>query len=168
MRSFLQEDVKLSISHFNGDILSAADGNLKIAMEKKSFMSYNQLLQKEYRFVSKETAVVRRVAESTCLLHWEKPKEISSLTFKRNRSICKMRVFSFPQTEQGGREERVVDEILHVVVLALLFGFSAHLVRHVLPVGTNWISLVKSLRISTSRWTIIFNSTSQFQQSENP
>lgn len=48
-----------------------------------------------------------------------------------------MTVFSFPQAEQGGGEERVVDEVLHVVVLALLFGFSAHLVRHILPVGTN-------------------------------
>lgn len=55
------------------------------------------------------------------------------LTFKRNSALCNTRVFCFPQAEQGGGEEWVIDEILHVVVLTLLFGFSAHLIRNILP-----------------------------------
>lgn len=57
------------------------------------------------------------------------------LTFERNRALCKARVFCFPQAEQRGGEERVIDEILHVVTLTFLFGFSAHLIRHILPAG---------------------------------
>jgi len=55
------------------------------------------------------------------------------LTFKRNSSLCKARVFCFPQAEQRGGEKRVIDEILHIVALAFLLCFSAHLVRHILP-----------------------------------
>lgn len=57
------------------------------------------------------------------------------LTFEWDCALCKARVFCFPHAEQGGREERVVDEILHVVALAFIFGFRAHLVGYVLPAG---------------------------------
>lgn len=57
------------------------------------------------------------------------------LTFERNCALCKARVLCFPQAEQGGGEERVIDEILHVVALTFLFGFSAHLISHILPAG---------------------------------
>lgn len=57
------------------------------------------------------------------------------LTFERNGALCKARVFCFAEAEQGGGEERVIDEILHIVALAFLFGFSAHLICHILPAG---------------------------------
>ncbi len=60
------------------------------------------------------------------------------LTFERNSALCEARVFCFPEAEQGGGEERVIDEILHVVALALLFGLSSHLIRHILPAGEKW------------------------------
>lgn len=60
------------------------------------------------------------------------------LTFKRNSTICKAGVFCFPEAEQGGGEERVIDEILHIVALAFLFGFSAHLICHILPAAEKW------------------------------
>lgn len=62
------------------------------------------------------------------------------LTFERNGAVCEVRVFCFPQTEQGGGEERVVDEVLHVVVLTLLFVFSAHLIGHILPAEDTFIN----------------------------
>lgn len=55
------------------------------------------------------------------------------LTFERNSALCKARVFCFPQAQQGGGEERVIDEILHVMTLTFFFGFSAHLICHILP-----------------------------------
>lgn len=58
-----------------------------------------------------------------------------TLTFERDSALCKAGVFCFPHAEQGGGEEGVVDEILHVVALALILGFRAHLVRYVLPAG---------------------------------
>lgn len=57
------------------------------------------------------------------------------LTFERNGTLCRARVFCFAEAEQGRGEERVVDEILHVVALTFLFGFSAHLISHILPAG---------------------------------
>lgn len=60
------------------------------------------------------------------------------LTFEGNSTLCKARVFCFPEAQQGGGEERVINEILHVVALAFLFGFSAHLIRHILPAGEKW------------------------------
>lgn len=66
-----------------------------------------------------------------------------------------MRVFSFAQTKQGGGKKRVIDEVLHVVVLAFLFGFSAHLVRHILPVTAKQIKAL---------WTHII----QIVNTENP
>lgn len=55
------------------------------------------------------------------------------LTFEWDCALCKARIFCFSHAEQGGGEERVIDEILHVVALAFIFGFRAHLVRYVLP-----------------------------------
>lgn len=57
------------------------------------------------------------------------------LTFERNCTLCKARVFCFPEAEQGGGEKWIIDEILHIVALAFLFGFSAHLICHILPAG---------------------------------
>lgn len=61
--------------------------------------------------------------------------DVRILTFERDCALSKARVFCFPHAEQGGREEGVVDEILHVVALAFVFGFRAHLVGYVLPAG---------------------------------
>lgn len=62
-------------------------------------------------------------------------KDVRILTFERNGTLCKARIFRFSHAEQRGREKGVIDEILHVVALAFLFGFRAHLVRHILPAG---------------------------------
>lgn len=58
-----------------------------------------------------------------------------TLTFERNSALCKAGVFCFPEAEQGGGEQRVMDEILHIVALAFLLGFGAHLICHILPAG---------------------------------
>ena len=60
------------------------------------------------------------------------------LTFERNSTLRKARVLCFPQAEQGRGEERVIDEILHVVTLAFLFGLRAHLICHILPEEEKW------------------------------
>lgn len=60
------------------------------------------------------------------------------LTSEGNCALRKARVFCFPEAEQGGGEQRVIDEILHVVALTFLFGFRAHLICHILPVGQKW------------------------------
>lgn len=68
------------------------------------------------------------------------------LTFEGDRALCKARIFGFSHAEQGGREEGVIDEILHVVALALIFGFGAHLVRDVLPAAEDHKTPLTPLR----------------------
>lgn len=73
------------------------------------------------------------------------------LTFEWDCTLCKARVFCFPHAEQGGGEERVVDEILHVVALAFIFGFRAHLVGYVLPAGEK-----KNTHVTTISQLVLF------------
>jgi len=45
-------------------------------------------------------------------------------------------IFHLSEIEQSGGEQRIVDEVLHVVAFTLLFGLGAHLVSHILPEET--------------------------------
>ena len=57
------------------------------------------------------------------------------LTFEGDGGVGGASLLHLPQAQQCGGEERVVDEVLHVVALTLLLGLGAHLIRHVLPVS---------------------------------
>lgn len=72
-------------------------------------------------------------------------KDVRILTFERNGTLCKARILRFSHAQQGGREKRIIDEIFHVVALAFLFGFRAHLVRHILPAGERMIKCVNTV-----------------------
>ncbi len=45
-------------------------------------------------------------------------------------------IFHLSETEQRGGEQRIVDEVPHVVPFTLLFGLGAHLVSYILPEET--------------------------------
>lgn len=57
------------------------------------------------------------------------------LTFEGDGGVGGASLLHLPQAEERGGEERVVDEVLHVVALTLFLGLGAHLIRHVLPAG---------------------------------
>lgn len=57
------------------------------------------------------------------------------LTAEWDGRVCGASSLHLPQAQQGGREQRVVDEVLHIVSLTFLLGPRTHLVCHVLPGG---------------------------------
>ena len=56
------------------------------------------------------------------------------LTFEGNGCVCSTSLLYLSEVEQGGGEQGIVDEVLHVVGFTLLLVFGAHLIRHILPV----------------------------------
>lgn len=56
-----------------------------------------------------------------------------ALTVKRNGCVSSSGCLSLLQVQQGGCKQRVIDEMLHVVLLTFLLGFGAHLISYILP-----------------------------------
>lgn len=56
-----------------------------------------------------------------------------ALTVKWNGCVGSFGRLSLLQVQQGGCKQRVIDEMLHVMLLTLLLGFGAHLISHILP-----------------------------------
>lgn len=76
------------------------------------------------------------------VLHSVRDKEKSKqgcLTFEGDGRVSGAGLLHLTQAKQCGGEERVVDEVLHVVALTLLLGLGSHLIRHILPAGmSSW------------------------------
>ena len=47
-------------------------------------------------------------------------------------SFCLLRLL---QVQQGRCEQRVIDEMVHIVLLTLLFGLGTHLIGYTLPIS---------------------------------
>lgn len=56
-----------------------------------------------------------------------------ALTVKWNGCVSSSGCLSLLQVQQGGCKQRVIDEMLHVVLLTFLLGFGAHLISYILP-----------------------------------
>lgn len=69
------------------------------------------------------------------------PKDVVSLsyqtrevlTMKRNGCVCSFCLFCLFQVQQGRCKQRVIDEMLHIVLLTLFLGLGAHLIGNILP-----------------------------------
>lgn len=58
-----------------------------------------------------------------------------ALTVKWNGCVSSFSLLSLFQVKQGRCKKRVIDEMLHVVLLTLLLGLGTHLIGYILPRG---------------------------------